>query len=191
MTVHCAILLTATVAGAICLGCDGGGLGRTAATQPAGGPPLDPKEHELAALPVGIEVTHSPNPVPAARGGRSGHPYTWLHETAVRAVAGPVTIEEFGCLAWQDGRWVFSTVTGKPFTPAEFSDWYSCPDATLRTGQAYRDPANWTGSTVLEPAQSKWYFIGRTAGGTRVKGEAVVQMLAQVALDQGGPSRDN
>jgi hypothetical protein len=174
----------------VVFGCDGTQTERAASPQSANQGATDPKERELAALPIGIEVTHSPNPVRAVGGGRSGYPFTWLHATRVRPTKELVTIEEFGCFVWQDGRWKFSTMTGKPFTPADFADWYSCPGALLESGKAYQDPRNWEGSTVLQADQTKWYFIGRTADGTRVKGEAVIEMLGEIAADQSNTSRD-
>src|SRR5687767_10486415 len=119
----------------------------------------DPKERELAALPTGIEVVHSPNPVKAQRGGRSGRPYTYLHETAVRSTVGPLTVVEFGALVWHDGRWVFSTYTGSPFTPTDFADWYACPGARLEPGRSYVDPQNWVGTDAPSRGRSKWYYV--------------------------------
>jgi hypothetical protein len=95
---------------------------------------MDPKEDELTSIPVGIEVTHSPNPVKAGKGrGRSGYKYTWTYTTSVRSTGGPLTLEEFGCFALHQGRWAFSNHTGKPFSPDDFADWYSCPNARLES----------------------------------------------------------
>jgi hypothetical protein len=142
--------------------------------------PADPRLKELAPLAVGLEVTHKPNPVRAHRGGRSGCKYTWLFETTVRSAAGAVTINEFGVFSWVDSKWVFANYTGKPFAREHFADWYSCPNATVTPGQEYSDPTNWGGNEVLQEGRMKWYFIGTDENGNRVKGEAVIEELAEL-----------
>ncbi len=129
-------------------------------------------------------MTHAPNPVAAQRGGPSGSRYTWLYKTTVESLGGPIVIEEFGAFSLQDGQWRFSTYTGRPFTPADFAQWYGCPDAVVRPGNSCSDPQNWTGYQRLVPDSEKglWCFIGRDSNGRRVKGEAIVELLPQLDL---------
>lgn len=134
----------------------------------------------LASLPVGIKITHSPNPARASVGGRSGFKFIWPYATSVRAMIGSVRIEEFGAFAWENGRWVFSNFTGRPYTATDFSDWYSCPNATLTPGRLCSDAHNWSGRRTLERGKTRWYFIGVDSKGKRVKGEAVIQHLPEV-----------
>ncbi|MHB1458076.1 MAG: hypothetical protein ACYC0V_14295 [Armatimonadota bacterium] len=137
------------------------------------------KMAELASLPIGLEVCHNPNPVSASLDGRSGRKYTWLHSTTVKALNDDVEITEFGAFSWHNGRWIFSTIYARPFTQEEFAEWYSCPNAIIRKGEVATDPNNYSGRDVLIPGKSKWYFIGITKSGKRVKGEAVVENQAQ------------
>ena len=74
---------------------------------------------------------------------------------------------------------VFSNFTGKPYTPADFSDWYSCPNATLLPGRPCSDARNWSGRRTFEPGKTMWYFIAVNAKGKRVKGVAVVRHLPE------------
>lgn len=136
---------------------------------------------ELAALPVGLEVRHTPNPGRAVRGGRSGAKYTWLHQTSVKALDEDVVISEFGAFVWHRGQWVFGTIFGRPFNADEFAEWYSCPQAALRKGRVATDPSNYAGDNVLRPQKTLWFYIGVTTSGKRVKGEAVAEGLAQIA----------
>src|ERR1700687_3028395 len=92
---------------------------------------IDPKIEELAGLPVGLKVTHTPNPVGAVRGGPSGERYSWVFKTSVRSLRGPVQIVEFGGFSRVFGKWVFGNFTGRPFTPEDFADWYACPGAVV------------------------------------------------------------
>lgn len=134
---------------------------------------------QLASLPTGISVSHSPNPVKAQLGGRSGYKYTWIYKTNVAAQTGRVVIEEFGSFTWHDGQWFFVNFTKRPFTARDFSEWYGCPNAILTVGSTYSDHSNWTGAETLTTGKMKWYFIGRTESGERVKGEAVIETLPQ------------
>jgi hypothetical protein len=144
---------------------------------------LDPKYRELATLPEGIEVIHTPNPVRAVEEPQPGRPrtYRWIYQTTVRSKRGTVTIEEFGCFGWHDGRWEFANFTGKVFSRRDFAEWYSCPEGKLLPGQDAVDPSNWTGGDEhLDAGKSLWYFIGVDEAGRRVKGEAIVERVAEV-----------
>ena len=147
----------------------------------AGAEHRPPSFSELGSLPDGIRVSHSPNPVRAQKGGPSKNNFSWLYTTTVSAVGGPVVIEQFGAFQFRNGHWRFSTVTGEPFTPSQFTDWYSCPDALIEVGSTCSDPQNWTGSDQLRADKSLWYFIGRDSVGNRVKGQATIEQLAELA----------
>ena len=141
---------------------------------------MDPKLKEVLSFPRRIEVEHSPNPVKAQVGGKSGANYTWLYKTTVRTTSGPVRITEFGAFVWFEETWRFSTYTGEAFSPTDFSEWYSCDDATLLPGTSYSDPTNWSGSDVLVPGRGRWYFIGVDQEGNRVMGEAEIEQLPTI-----------
>jgi hypothetical protein len=143
------------------------------------GASLDSKLQEVESLPIGVRVTHEPNPVSPVRGGRSGQKFTWLHSTKVEAIQADLRIVEFGAFVWHDEAWHFSTYTGKPFTSADFANWFTCPGAKLVRGNVYTDPNNWTGASVLKSSKTRWYFIGVDAASKRFRGEAVVELLAE------------
>jgi hypothetical protein len=142
--------------------------------------PVDPKFKEISGLPVGLAVTHSPSKAKAQPGGPSGAQYTWVYTTSVRSLQGTVRITEFGAFVRHDKRWVFSTYTGRPFTPKDFEDWYSCPAARVTPGQTFTDPNNWSGSHQLRPSRTLWYFVGVDQSGARVQGTAELQELPEI-----------
>jgi hypothetical protein len=146
--------------------------------------PVDPKFLELQSLPEGLHVTHSPKSVVAQPGGRSGYRYTWLYKTTVETASETIVIEEFGAFVLRDGQWHLATFTGKPFAPADFAEWYGCPGAVIKPGHPCSDSQNWTGYQTItsDREQSLWYYIGRDADGRRVKGEATVELLAELEL---------
>lgn len=149
----------------------------------AAGLDLDPKDRELATLPVGIRVTHLPDPVRAQLHGRSGRRYTWLYETRVGALSEEISIVEFGALTRnpsRGNRWELHTIFNRPFNAAEFADWYSCPNAVVPLGVDCVDPLNYSGGDALADFETRWYFIGRTRSGRLLKGEARVRGSAEV-----------
>ena len=141
------------------------------------------KLDELAKLPSGLKVFHTPEKVLAIHDGRSGRAFTWLYKTSVVSTNGAVVVKEFGSFVWHNDKWVFSNYTGKPFTSDDFADWYSCPKATLTEGNVFSDGSNWTGGDKLSEGKMLWYFIGVTTDGRRVKGQAVVEILPKVSTD--------
>jgi hypothetical protein len=155
----------------------------------SGGVPTkgDSKYDAVMALPDGIEVTHTPDKVYAEEGGgRSGRRYTWLHKTSVRSKVGDLSIVEFGAFLLDRGKWSFGTATGEPFTPADFAEWYSCPNAELVDGATFTDPLNWAGAEVLRESSGLWYFIAENSKGERFKGVSQVYSLGKTKSEQGG-----
>jgi hypothetical protein len=136
--------------------------------------PITPEE--LDKLPEGIKVVHEPKTALATLTGKSERrlKYTWWYKTTVSAT--DVTIVEFGGFTWRDGKWV----SGKPFTAEEFAEWYKCPKAALQKGESYADPTNWSTDADLKTGKTRWYFIGVDAKGNRVKGEAVIELKAEI-----------
>jgi hypothetical protein len=137
-------------------------------------------EAELAKLPVGLKVVHRPVKVRAERAGRSGFAYTWTFQTEVNAMEHPVVIQEFRCLYWDGSRWLGPDPKPAIYGDKEFAEWYFCPGAKLIPGKVYIDPVNWNGHSRLVAQKAKWYFIGTTPDGRRVKGEAVVELLPEL-----------
>lgn len=135
-----------------------------------------PNLEDIRRFPVGLRVTHFPNPVGATQGGRSGYAYTWQYETSVEAINKELTIVEFGIFFERDDTWIFSNYTGKPFTGQDFAEWYSCPEARLSPASPAKDPQNWTGSNELRSVRNLWYFIGTDSRGERFRGEAMIEI---------------
>ncbi len=140
----------------------------------------DPKYREIVDIDVGLKVTHSPSPAKAKRDRRAGTEHVWIFETSVEPTGEPVTVTEFGAIAWADGQWVFSNFTGDPFTAQDFAEWYSCPDAKVEPGKKFTGPKNWGGGDGLRPGKALLYFVGVTASGKKVKGEAVIEQSAEM-----------
>ncbi len=139
---------------------------------------------ELEALPVGLEVVHTPARVENPRQGdkRSGWAYQWVFGTEVRAIERPLTIAQFGILAWDGENWILPPDQTKYnagiLGQAEFTEWYECPTGRIEPGKPAVDPKNWAGSHTRSSFKQKWFFIGVDSKGQRYKGEAVVELVA-------------
>ncbi|MFT5233530.1 MAG: hypothetical protein ACI9UQ_001564 [Candidatus Krumholzibacteriia bacterium] len=158
------------------------GIGSTAYVAQAGQNSLGPHEsdlklQELASIPLGLTVVHTPESIMESTVGPTG--LKWAHTTTVSSTVGPVTIVEFGCFYDSGGQWIYATTNKEPYSAENFSQWYKCPNAELQPGQTYTDESNFsTGNST--PAQvTKWYFIGIDAEGNRVKGEAEVALMSE------------
>jgi len=138
---------------------------------------------EFDKLPEGIKVVHEPKTALATLTGKSERraKYTWWYKTSVSATDGDVTVIEFGAFAWKDGKWVNGgTFTGKPYSTDEFAEWYKCPKAVLKKGESFSDPTNWSSDAELRAGKMRWYFVGIDAKGKKVKGEAVIELKAEI-----------
>ena len=155
------------------------GIVGVALAEPAAHGPFDSdlKINELASLPQGLTVVHTPEAVEDKTVGPTGT--KWIHSTTVTSTVGPVTILEFGCLSQQGGQWQFATVTKAPYTASNFAQWYACPDAKLQPSETYTDESNFSLGSGMPGQDTKWYFIGVDAQGNRAKGEANVTLLSE------------
>ncbi|OAI53622.1 hypothetical protein AYO44_15835 [Planctomycetaceae bacterium SCGC AG-212-F19] len=145
---------------------------------------------ELGKLPVGLKVTHDPNPALATETSKSERrsKYTWWFKTTVASTGQDVKVVEFGAYVWNNDKWVFASFTGKPFSSKDFAEWYFCPDALVKEGKAYTDPTNWGSGPELTAGKARWYYIGINGKGERLKGEAVIEQKG--AIDPKRP-KDN
>lgn len=138
---------------------------------------------DLSSLSQGINVVHNPDKVKARPWDNERYKFQWVFSTNVEARAGSVKILEFGCFYWSEDRWIFANYTGEPFSAKDFSEWYSCPGAELLAGHSYVDLHNWIGAGFLRAEKMMWYYIGIDEEGRRVKGESVVEELAELLDD--------
>ena len=139
----------------------------------------DKKYQEVTKIKDGFTVTHTPEKGEAILNGPSGLKYTWVYKTSITSKE-KVKILEFGAFVPFNGKWIFSTYTGKPFTPKDFEEWYDCPRSTLFPNKQYTDINNWTGSDVLEASESLWYYIGETESGEQVKAMGKINRIAEL-----------
>jgi hypothetical protein len=137
----------------------------------------DVKLAELASLPDGLTVTHTPESVENSISGPGG--IQWSHSTTVSSTVGPVTIIEYGFLLERDGRWTDETRIKSKYSANEFAENFDSPGAKLLPGKSYTDEWNRSMSDNRPEQVGKWYFIGVDAEGNRVKGEANLKLVGK------------
>lgn len=135
---------------------------------------------ELINIPDAIEVRHTPVLPYAVKPMDDTANYYWFYKTSVKASFEDLEITEFGAYSWVGTKWVFSNITGKPFEPKDFADWYSCKKWKMKKGKEYIDPNNWNYSPILQNGKSLWYYIGRNKKGELFKGTAIVDYVGQM-----------
>lgn len=147
------------------------------------------KLNELASLPEGLTVAHTPDPVYATLYSPSLSGVQWKHSTTVSSKVGPVTIVEFGYFVERNGQWELPYGAEVPYayTSSDFAKMYACPSSELKPGESYTDARNRSVIDCVPEQVVMWYFIGMDAQGNRVKGEAKVKLLAERAPIVQGP----
>jgi polyisoprenoid-binding protein YceI len=129
---------------------------------------------KLRGLPVGLIGGHDPNPTLAVF---EDSMYIWKHNTSITSVAGDLKLIEYGSFVWTDEGW-YLRIT---MTPQEFAQTYNCPNAELKAGVTYTDPASWRREEVLSGGDAMWYYIAEDKNGKRYKGTALIETEAQLA----------
>jgi hypothetical protein len=136
---------------------------------------------ELASLPQGLTVTHTPESVATSFSGPSG--VQWTHSTTVSSTVGPVKIVEYGFFLERNGRWTDDTGIQSKYTANDFEKNFDSPGAELLPGKSYTNEWNRSISDNRPEQAGKWYFIGVDAEGNRVKGEANIKLVGDMTED--------
>jgi len=141
------------------------------------------KLKELALLPEGLTVSHTPDPVLYTENPPSLSGVKWEHSTTVSSMSGPLIMVEFGYFVQRNGQWEYPYGVEVPYAyvSRDFAEKYDCPDSKLLPGKSYTDVRNRSVIDCVPEQVVKWYFIGEDAKGNRVKGEASVQLVTELA----------
>jgi len=100
-----------------------------------------------------------------------------FHDTSVYSESEHVQITEFGACLYRNKEWVLSTIYGRPYSTGEFEQWFNCPAGVLEPGKRYMNRLNYSAmmdQLDFESHAALWYYIGRKADGSEVKGYSLV-----------------
>lgn len=140
---------------------------------------------ELAEIPVGIQVNHTPAQVVGPHQGpnKNDWAYRWFFKTEVRPIDRDLTITRFGIAAWDGSDWIMddaqSEFNSGILEQQDFVEWYGLQNPTIGPQNPAVDEQNWAGSMTRAPFRQKWFFVGEDTSGAKFKGEGVVQLLVQ------------
>lgn len=131
----------------------------------------------LRAVPVGLAMSHDPNPVYPAPDPAQPGVFAWKHTTTVRAEAADLQVVECGSFIWYDATGWRANLHE---TPAEFAELFECPGGRLRKGRAYTFKRNYRYATAdhLYGGDALWYVLAKDAQGRLYKGWALVETEA-------------
>ena len=133
---------------------------------------------KLRRVPVGLTLTHAPNPVYPAPDSAQPGGYRWHHTTTVRSDVGDLTIVECGSYIWYSAA---GWQANLHYTPAEFAELFGCAAARLRAGQAYtfaRNDRTTYSAKGLYGGDALWYILARDARGQLYKGLGLIETEA-------------
>ncbi|MFT5098619.1 MAG: hypothetical protein ACI9HY_000728 [Planctomycetaceae bacterium] len=147
------------------------------------------KLRELESMPVGIAVSHTPSLVRYTLNPSNVSGVEWQFSTTVSAMAGPVTIVEFGYFVERNEQWELNYENELPlfFSSNDFASEFDCPNALMMPGKSYTNPENQSAIDCVPEQLVKWYFIGIDAEGNRAKGEAGIKLITELDPSEHGP----
>ncbi|MBC7447557.1 MAG: hypothetical protein H7330_05805 [Hymenobacteraceae bacterium] len=135
---------------------------------------------QLRAVPVGLTLWHSPNPVYPAPDSAQRGGFRWHHATMIRSGVGDLTIVECGSYIWYSAAGWQANMRE---TPAEFADLFHCPGGKLRAGTVYTFAHNDRTADAarrLYGGDALWYVLARDASGRLYKGLGLIETEAEV-----------
>jgi hypothetical protein len=122
---------------------------------------------KLRGLPVGITVSHYPNPCYAVL---EDSMYIWKHNTTVEAKE-DLQLVEFGSFVYTSKGWYLRiTMDAK-----EFATSYNCKDGLLKKGVRYTDNTSWRREETLSAGDALWYYIAKDKNDNLVKGTGPIE----------------
>ena len=132
---------------------------------------------KLRELPVGILMSHDPNPVYPVK---EGDTYYWKHTTSVTAVKETLTVIECGSFIWYDASGWHANMK---YTPQEFQKAFECPNAILQPGKTYIYKKNWRLGNQPYGGDALWYIIATDRNGKLYKGYALIETESKVLIN--------
>lgn len=129
---------------------------------------------KLRELPVGIIMSHDPNPVYPVKVADT---FYWKHNTKATAIYKDLTIVECGSYIWYDATGWHANMQ---YTPKDFERAFNCPNGMLKLNQTYTYSKNWRWGLKAYGGDALWYIIAKDKNGKLYKGTALIETEATV-----------
>lgn len=124
---------------------------------------------KLRELPVGILMSHDPNPCYPEL---IGDTYYWKHHTMATATNKQLTVIECGSFIWYDASGWHANMN---YPPEEFAKAFNCPHAIMKAGKTYTYQKNWRYGNKPYGGDALWYIIAKDKDGKLYKGTALIE----------------
>lgn len=124
---------------------------------------------KLREMPVGILMSHDPNPCyPVLQVDT----FYWIHNTKATSVYKRLTVVECGSFIWYDASGWHANMS---YSPEEFSKAFNCPGAILKKGKTYTYTRNIRFGKQAYGGDALWYIIAKDETGKLYKGTALIE----------------
>ena len=123
----------------------------------------------LKELPVGIIMSHDPNPVYPVK---EGDTFYWKHHTKATATEHTLTVVECGSFIWYDASGWHANMK---YSPVDFAKAFECPGAILKANKTYTYQKNWRYGKQAYGGDALWYIIAKDENGKLYKGTALIE----------------
>lgn len=124
---------------------------------------------KLRELPVGIMMSHDPNPCYPVMVADT---FYWTHNTKAVAVYKTLTVVECGSFIWYDAS---GWRTNLNYSPEEFAKAFNCPGAVLKKGKTFTYKKNVRFGKQAYGGDALWYVIAKDENDKLYKGTALIE----------------
>ena len=124
---------------------------------------------KLRAIPVGILMSHDPNPCYPVMAADT---FYWIHNTKATAADKELTVVECGSFIWYDTSGWHTNIL---HSPQEFAELFKCPGAILKKGVTYTFTKNIRYGKQAYGGDALWYILAKDSDGKLYKGTALIE----------------
>lgn len=130
---------------------------------------------KLREIPIGILMSHNPNPCYPVM---QADTFYWIHNTKATAADQDLNVVECGSFIWYDASGWHTNIR---HTPQEFAELFNCPGAILEKGVTYTFAKNIRYGTQAYGGDALWYIIAKDSSGKLYKGYALIETEATLS----------
>ncbi|MFD1255626.1 hypothetical protein ACFQ3S_02355 [Mucilaginibacter terrae] len=133
---------------------------------------------KLRLLPVGILMSHDPNPCYPVK---TGDTFYWIHNTKATAVYRELSVVECGSFIWYDDSGWHDNMH---YSPVDFAKAFNCPGAILKKGRTFTYQKNTRYGKQAYGGDALWYIIAKDKAGKLYKGIALIETESTISTSK-------
>ena len=129
---------------------------------------------KLRGIPVGILMSHDPNPCYPVMVADT---FYWIHNTKATALYQQLTVVACGSFTWYDDSGWHDNMH---YSLHDFSEAFACYNGVLKKGKTYTYKRNIRFGTKAYGGDALWYIIAKDKNGKLYKGTALIETEANI-----------